>query len=422
MRAVLAHRQARAYLLAQILSLFGDTSLWFAAGIWVKEITGSASRAGLVFFFYGIPYVFGPFAGVLVDRVRRAPLMVAVNSASALVVLLLLFVHDKHQVWLVYVVIFVYGVSGTLINSAQSALLTTMLPSELLAEANGVLATGREALRLVSPLLGAGVVAATGTAAPVAIFDAATFGIAAVVLVLLRVAEPRPHREPMTWWAEFSAGGRHILRTPTLRHIVGATAVALLVVGFGETVIFPIAQLGLHRSPSFVGVLISVMSVGSIAGGLTGAWAVRRFGDGRALALGLVAFAVGNAFLAASSLPVVLAGVIVEGAGVPWLIVAFTTSIQVRTPSHLQGRAYAAADMAASLPQTLSIALGAVLVAVVDYRLLLAAMSVVIGLAALYLLTRRIDWSVPSLDVDTPVSALPFDPAGITNPDVRLDR
>ena len=35
MREVLQHRQARAYLLAQMLSVFGDTTLWLGTGIWV---------------------------------------------------------------------------------------------------------------------------------------------------------------------------------------------------------------------------------------------------------------------------------------------------------------------------------------------------------------------------------------------------
>ena len=46
------------------------------------------------------------------------------------------------------------------------------------------------------------------------------------------------------------------------------------------------------------------------------------------------------------------------------------TAIQVRTPLRLQGRVSSAADMFVSTPQTISIALGAALIAVVDYRLL----------------------------------------------------
>jgi len=45
--------------------------------------------------------------------------------------------------------------------------------------------------------------------------------------------------------------------------------------------------------------------------------------------------------------------------------------------------------MAFSVPQTFSIALGAVLVTVVDYRLLLVVMAAATSACGVYLLTRR---------------------------------
>ncbi|MBV9282126.1 MAG: MFS transporter, partial [Chloroflexi bacterium] len=49
-----------------------------------------------------------------------------------------------------------YGAAGLVFSSAQSALLTVMLPEELLGEGNAALQTIREGLRLVGPLVGAG--------------------------------------------------------------------------------------------------------------------------------------------------------------------------------------------------------------------------------------------------------------------------
>jgi MFS family permease len=143
-------------------------------------------------------------------------------------------------------------------------------------------------------------------------------------------------------------------------------------------------------------------------------------GDGRALGVGLVVYAVGQALQPTGNLVLVLAGLSIAGVGVSWAVIAFITSVQLRTPAHLQGRAFAAADTTVTLPQTLSIALGAVLVSVVDYRWLIATMSAVIGLAGAYLLTRRFDWTAPGAGVDAPMARTPFDPAGLT-PDVRLD-
>jgi hypothetical protein len=64
------------------------------------------------------------------------------------------------------------------------------------------------------------------------------------------------------------------------------------------------------------------------------------------------------------------------------------TAVQVRTPLRLQGRVASAADVLISTPQTLSIALGAALVAVVDYRLLVVVEALAVALCAVYLLTR----------------------------------
>ena len=55
MRQLLARRDARIYLIGQAFSLFGDSCLWLAMGVWVRTLTGSNAQAGLVFFFYTAP-------------------------------------------------------------------------------------------------------------------------------------------------------------------------------------------------------------------------------------------------------------------------------------------------------------------------------------------------------------------------------
>ena len=76
------------------------------------------------------------------------------------------------------------------------------------------------------------------------------------------------------------------------------------------------------------------------------------------------------------------------GAGIPWIVVALFTLLQRLTPGPLQGRTYSAVDVLCNTPQTISIALGALLVAFADYRLLLLVEAAVVAAAGAWLLTR----------------------------------
>ncbi|MCX4750871.1 MFS transporter [Kitasatospora sp. NBC_01287] len=387
MRRLLANRNARLYIAGQTLSTFGDSALWLALGIWVKMLTGSASAAGLSFFMFTLGTLGGPVGGVLADRLRRRPLLIATNLATATLVMVLLLVHVRSQVWLIYVVMLGYGLSAAVLGPAQTALLQSMVPAELLGDANSAMQTTQWGLRLATPLLGAGLLAAFG-AAPVIIGDAVTFLVAVASLLALRVREERPTPSEKPWLAEALAGARHIRDTPVLRQLAMAGALAVIAFGFSETAVFAVVSEGLHRPDAFLGVLISTQGAGAVAAGVTAAPLMRRLSEGRVVALGLVGTAVGFLLQTASSTPAVLAGCALIGSGLPWISVGIVTLFQRRTPAELMGRTDAALGLVLSAPQTIAIAVGAALIAVLDYRILLLAIASLAALASAYLLTR----------------------------------
>ena len=402
MRQLLRVRNARIFLFGWSVSVFGDWAIFIALGVWMKDLTDSNSAAGLVFFALALPSLFSPLAGVVVDRVSRRRVLILTYSVEAVAVLSLLFVHDRSDIWIIYAVAAFYGAAGTLAAAARSAFMTVLLPRELLGEANGLFQTVREGLRLLAPLVGAAIYAAAGCGV-VAVLDSVSFVAVVAALLLLRVEEPRFEREEHRFLEEVLAGVRHIAATLQLRQIVLATGVCLLVVGFSETVIFAVLDQGLHRSASFFGVLSSLQGVGAIAGGVTAARLMRRVGDVKLVGLGMALFALGEFSFVTSSLPVVLVGIAVAGAGIAWLIVGFATAIQLRSPARLQGRVAGAADTLVSTPQTVSIALGAVLVTLLDYRLLVVFSCLVTLGCGAYLLSRRA--IVPAETVDEPALA-----------------
>ena len=387
MRTLLSYRDARLLLAGQSLSAFGDWAMLIVLAVWMKALTGSSALAGLTFFTFAAGSLLAPLGGLLADRVRRRPLMIVSDCVLGAFVLVLLLVHDRGDAWLIYAVAFAYGALGTVFYPARAALLKIMLPEELLAEANGVLTSTREGLRIIAPLAGAGLYAVLGGGA-VAVLDSATFAASAFFLWRMRVHEEKPAPAEHHFTQEVTSGLRHVWETLPLRQIVLGVALALLVVGFSETLIFSvIAALG--QQPSFFGVFATIQGIGSIAGGLTAAAVLRRRGEVRLVGLGLALFALADLCLIAPSLGVVLAAGPVAGVGVAWAIVGFSTALQTRTPLAIQGRVSAAADLTLSIAQATSIAAGAVLSTVVDYRILFVVMAVVVLTSSGYLLTRR---------------------------------
>jgi hypothetical protein len=381
-RRLLAHRDARIYLAGQILSVLGDSALWLAMGIWVKQRTGSNSAAGLVFFAFICGTCLAPLTGLLVDRVRRRPLLITVNLATGALVCLLLA--SGPRLWLVYAVMFGYGAAYSLLGSAQTALLPQLLPDDLLGAANSAYQLASSGLRVITPLLGAGLLVWAGPG-PVIGLDAATFVLAAAAAAALRLREQRPARADGPPWAAITAGLRHIAATPLLRRVVAAIVIAASVFGFFETVQFAVVGTGLHRSPAFLGVLTAAQGGGAVLGGLLAAPVLARTSERLLVGSGLLACALSCVAAATGQLALVLAGGALLGACIVWINVGAITLIQRQTPARLLGRVDAAANVLVTVPQAVSIAVGAAAIAVLDYRILLAVMAAVMLAAAGYL-------------------------------------
>ncbi len=367
-----------------LTSMMGDSLMLIVLAVWVKDLTGSSGAAGATFFWLAVPSLVAPLLGLVVDRLKRRTVLIWGNVASAFAVLPLLLVHGRADVWIVYLVALLYGVSFVTLPAAVNGLLKQIVPDQVLVDANASLSTSREALRLVGPLVGAGLYTVIGGAG-VAVIDAVSFLVAGLTVAVLSVVERAPVRAEGSWGTEVMAGIHHLLRDPLLRPTVLAIGAALLVVGFMESAVFAMVD-AFGRPASFVGVVVSVQGVGAVVGGLSSSRLIKVIGEANAVALSLATLAVGLALCAVSGLlSVVFVGVAVVGLALPILIVAFSTLLQRRTPHHLMGRVSTASDVILGTPQAISIAVGAVLVSVISYRSIYWICAAVILAAAVYL-------------------------------------
>lgn len=383
-RTVLADRRLRVLFAGQVLTMFGNTALIIALGIWVLELTGSSGQAGVIFLLIAVPSLFAPFLGLVVDRFPRRAVLIAADLGSFVLVGSLVFVP---RVWLIYLVALGYGVSSQLYRAARGGLLHSLVPEERLGDVNAVFGALNQALRIVGPLAGAAVFAAFGGQA-VAALDATTYLASVVALLMLRGVPDleRSAKEPIV--RALNAGVRHIVATPPIRRIVVASAVAFAGAGMINVAMFALVTDGLRQPPEFLGVLGSAQGAGAVAGALVVAGMLKRYGEFATAAAGFLLNGVGLAAAATATMTGVCAGAVLIGFGLPMILVAEFTLVQRETPNELQGRAIAASEAIIDLPYTVAIGVATLVIGAVGYLpiyLLEAALFLGVGLVVLRL-------------------------------------
>lgn len=380
-------RNARRYLLALAASLVGNSAMSLVAGIWVKSLTGSDSAAGLVAVGIYAPSLAAPVVGAWVDRVRRRPLLVAVNLASAVALLPLLLVRTADQAWIIFAVMVAYGISLVVVDPAENALFAVMFPRDVRQRINGLRLALQEGGRVVAPLVGAGLFALAG-GGTVAAVDAATFVVAAVAVARLELHEPTPIRPTTSWRDQLAAGVRHVRTDVVLWPTVVAAGIAMVVAGIATPAQYALVE-ALGRPPAYLGVLGGVLGAASIVAGVTSARMIGWVGELRLVVWGLCNGALGWALVATTSLPMVLLGTAVLGFTLPWVVVAVVNLAQRRTPDELQGRVSATITMALFASQPVAQALGAGAIGIADHRVVYVfAVVAALGTAA-WLVRRR---------------------------------
>jgi len=375
------------FLVGNFISGIGNFALWLAMAIWLKELTGSSAAAGLTLFAFGCGGLLSPLGGVVVDRFRRRKLLVGVNLVAAAPVLLLTLVHHAGQAWVVYAVMFVLGLIGTIVTAAQTALLPLLVPDNLLGEANGLQQMLTEGIRLLAPVVGAGLFTLVGGAV-VAEIDAATFVVGAIAMLLLRVDERTLSHSESRWTAEVSAGTRFLLKTTILRQLAIALVCVVLVFGFTESINFSVVTAGLHHSASFIGVLLAVQSVGGVAGAATAGLLLKRLTERQLTVVGLSLAVFIPLLLTLQNLAAVMVGFAVGGVTLPWVVVAAATALQRRTPAEIMGRVSGAFNLLLFVPQVISVGIGSALIPVVGYPDLLFVIAGMLLISTIYLATR----------------------------------
>ena len=262
--------------LGQTVSQIGSGLTSFALGVWVYQTTGSAMQFALIALFTALPrIVLSPLAGVLVDRWSRRWAMIIGDSGAGLgtLVMALLFLSGRLEVWHIYLAAAVSSAFSTLQWPAYAALTPQLVSKESLGRANGLIQFGRAASEILSPIL-AGLLVLTIQVQGVLLIDFVTFILAVLTLLIIRLPESRQTAtqfDRSSFWSELVYGWTYLQARPGLLGLLMFFAVVNFVWAMLAAVLMPM-MLG-FTSADKLGLIISIAGLGMLSGSVVmSAW------------------------------------------------------------------------------------------------------------------------------------------------------
>ncbi len=275
-------------------SMVGSLALTWVALISLNATPFQVALLGMMALIPG--FLVGLFAGVLVDRLPRKPVLIWSDVGrfvllSSVPIAALLGGLSMAQL---YLVAFLNGVFGTFFDIAYHAYLPSLIRQDELTEGNAKLSASASVAETSGFGLAGWLVQLFS--APIAIFiDAVSFLISA--LSIASIAKPEPTLEKPeiegNLWLEAKTGFVTIWNQTTVRTLIGSSVVlALFGRIFGSMIIvFTTRELGL--SPGLQGMIFAVGGVTSLLGALLAAPLTKRFGLGATLVFSMLLIALG---------------------------------------------------------------------------------------------------------------------------------
>jgi DHA3 family macrolide efflux protein-like MFS transporter len=255
--------------IGQLVSGLGSGLTGFALPVWIYQKTGSAEAFGLLFFAAAVPAVLmSPFAGALVDRWNRKTVLVAsdgIAAALSLVIAALVFT-DSFEIWHLFVISVLGSAVGTFADPAFTATMGVLVPKQHFTRASGLLHTSGAVNGILTPLL-AGVLVTTIGLGGILLIDFVTFLVAVATLAKVRIPAPPPSSAPRRpLLREAHDGWRFVRAHRGLFILLLYFPVINVATGMVNPLFSPMVLS--FATPAELGVVVSMSSVGMLAGGL----------------------------------------------------------------------------------------------------------------------------------------------------------
>jgi MFS family permease len=337
--AALAVPNYRRYISGQAISLIG-TWMQMTAQAWlVLTLTHSSTALGIVVALQTLPVLlFGPYGGVIADRVDKRRLMIALQAAMGVQALALglLTVTGLVQVWQIGVLAVLLGFNNAFENPARQSFMLELVGKEHLRNAVSLNSVLVNIARAIGPAV-AGILIATVGDGVCFLVNAASFVAVVGSLLTMDRRALRPTEPMARARGQLREGLRYVRDTPGL-------AVPLIMMGvvgcltYEFQVTLPVmASRGLHVGATGFGFMTAAMGVGAVVGGLM--VAARGKTGLRPLVIAAFGFGVTMALAAlAPNLPLELAALAFAGGASISFMSTGNSTLQLTAAPEMRGR------------------------------------------------------------------------------------
>ncbi|GII04027.1 MFS transporter [Planobispora takensis] len=339
-------RDFRVLLAARVVSSAGTGFGPIALGFGVLGLPGAdVGTLSLVVACQTLPQLLLVLlGGVLADRLPRAALLAAAEATAGLAWggMAVMIGLGTAPLPLLLACAVVAGAAAAPVGPALTGMVVHIVPASERRRANSVLRSATYTARTAGITLAGPAVVWAGAGWALAV-DAATYVLAAVLLIALRPIAPVPAPAPATAPAaglagELAAGWREFTGRQWLWVLVTGYSVGYAVAGAVTGVLGPSAAQSYLGGPAAWSAILAGQAVGTLAGAVAARW-IRPRRPALAAALLLSVGALPVALLAAAPpAPVVVAGAVVAGAASGLLMVLADTVIQQHVPAHAVSR------------------------------------------------------------------------------------
>lgn len=302
----------------------------------------SATAVGVVMGLqYAPQLLLLPWAGYAADRLDRRKLLVATQAAMGLLALVLglLTVLGRVQLWHVYVLAFLSGCASAMDGPARQTFVSDLVEDKDLPNAVALNSTNITLGLMIGPAAAGLVIGAVGTGWTF-LFNAASFAAVIASLGLLRQGELRRHPRAGRGRGNLLEGFAYVRSRPDLQAILW---MLLLIGAFGLNFQIFIATMSVkifHGDANQYGLLSAVMSAGTLGGALLAAG--RHNPRFRLLLVGAAMFGAGAVLAAfAPNVWLFAAALFVAGVSVLTFTSATSTLMQLTTEPQMRGRVLA---------------------------------------------------------------------------------